>query len=245
MSAPDDSSMKRCIKVSLKGEITRKLISNKQRNNAYDLRRGFCLVKRNHKFSDKVIFKCPFLQINIINILNFQDLETYNVKQLVRSCEKTYEEDLLNKAGIKVNELVFPDGQLPEQATIDEWLKIVDDFFEDALKNNENKIVTDSLEQKSQKTTKRRHSKMIESGGTHGSHPKRIGVHCVAGLGRAPLLVALALVHKGCSRINAIELIRSKRPGSLNMVQANFLAVEYKDKNKKQNSNASCKCSIF
>ena len=36
----------------------------------------------------------------------------------------------------------------------------------------------------------------------------RIGVHCVAGLGRAPLLVALALVHRGCERINAIELIR-------------------------------------
>ena len=48
--------------------------------------------------------------------------------------------------------------------------------------------------------------------------PPRIGVHCVAGLGRAPLLVALALVHKGCSRINAIELIRKNRPGSLNMI---------------------------
>lgn len=48
----------------------------------------------------------------------------------------------------------------------------------------------------------------------------RIGVHCVAGLGRAPLLVALALVHRGCERINAIELIREKRPGAINMIQA-------------------------
>ena len=48
--------------------------------------------------------------------------------------------------------------------------------------------------------------------------PPRIGVHCVAGLGRAPLLVALALVHKGCPRINAIELIRKNRPGALNMI---------------------------
>ena len=56
MSAPDDSSMKRCIK----------------------------------------------------------DLENYNVKHLARSCEKTYDEEMLHNAGIKVSELMFPDGMLPE-----------------------------------------------------------------------------------------------------------------------------------
>ena len=45
-----------------------------------------------------------------------------------------------------------------------------------------------------------------------------MAVHCVAGLGRAPLLVALALIHRGCEPINAIELIRSKRTGALNMI---------------------------
>ena len=78
--------------------------------------------------------------------------------------------------------------------------------------------------------------------------PPRIAVHCVAGLGRAPLLVALALVHKGCPRINAIELIRSKRPGALNMIQANYL-IEYKTRSKgKHNAddeNSSCQCAIF
>jgi len=53
---------------------------------------------------------------------------------------------------------------------------------------------------------------------TTDKKPPRIGVHCVAGLGRAPLLVALALVHRGCESINAIELIRKNRPGALNMV---------------------------
>ena len=69
----------------------------------------------------------------------------------------------------------------------------------------------------------------------------------MAGLGRAPLLVALALVHKGCPRINAIELIRKNRPGALNMIQANYL-IEYKDKRnkgKEANKNASCGCIIF
>ena len=50
--------------------------------------------------------------------------------------------------------------------------------------------------------------------------PPRIAVHCVAGLGRAPLLVAIALVHRGCESINAIELIRKHRSGALNITQA-------------------------
>ena len=45
----------------------------------------------------------------------------------------------------------------------------------------------------------------------------RIGIHCVAGLGRAPFLVAIALVNNGCSPANAIDLIRKNRPGALNL----------------------------
>ena len=45
--------------------------------------------------------------------------------------------------------------------------------------------------------------------------------------------------------MNAIELIRKNRPGSLNMYQAQFL-LEYRDKRSKEgNKNASCQCSIF
>jgi protein tyrosine phosphatase type 4A len=49
------------------------------------------------------------------------------------------------------------------------------------------------------------------------SDERRIGVHCVAGLGRAPFFVAIALVNNGCSASNAIELIRKNRPGALNL----------------------------
>ena len=62
------------------------------------------------------------------------------------------------------------------------------------------------------KNKKQKHQKEIEE------EKQKIGVHCVAGLGRAPLLVALALIHKGCPKFDAIELIRKKRPGALNMI---------------------------
>ncbi|CDH57414.1 protein tyrosine phosphatase [Lichtheimia corymbifera JMRC:FSU:9682] len=50
-----------------------------------------------------------------------------------------------------------------------------------------------------------------------------IAVHCVAGLGRAPLLVAIALIEMGMKPLDAIEYIRGKRRGSFNKVQIDYL----------------------
>jgi protein tyrosine phosphatase type 4A len=53
-----------------------------------------------------------------------------------------------------------------------------------------------------------------------------IAVHCIAGLGRyipfyirAPVLVAIALIEIGMDKHAAIQLIRHKRKGALNMKQ--------------------------
>jgi len=64
------------------------------------------------------------------------------------------------------------------------------------------------------------------------SKESAIGVHCVAGLGRAPVLVALALIELGLHYEEAITMIREKRRGAINAKQLKYLK-SYKPKTKK------------
>jgi len=66
----------------------------------------------------------------------------------------------------------------------------------------------------------------------NSSEKKTIAVHCTAGLGRAPTMVAISLIEAGMDPINAIQFIRDKRRGAFNTYQLNFIR-EYKP-NKKQ-----------
>lgn len=50
-----------------------------------------------------------------------------------------------------------------------------------------------------------------------------VAVHCVAGLGRAPVLVALALIESGMKYEDAIQFIRQKRRGAINSKQLMYL----------------------
>jgi len=50
-----------------------------------------------------------------------------------------------------------------------------------------------------------------------------IAVHCVAGLGRAPLFVVIAFVERGMKNLEAVDFVRSKRRGSVNAKQLEFV----------------------
>jgi len=72
-----------------------------------------------------------------------------------------------------------------------------------------------------------------------------VAVHCVAGLGRAPVLVAMALIELGLKYEDAVELIRKKRRGAINAKQLSFLE-KYRPKNRLKSLKGSTKgCLIM
>ncbi|KAI8355928.1 protein-tyrosine phosphatase-like protein, partial [Mortierella sp. GBAus27b] len=50
-----------------------------------------------------------------------------------------------------------------------------------------------------------------------------LAVHCVAGLGRAPILVAIALIEMGMANLDTVEFIRQRRRGCFNSNQIQYL----------------------
>jgi len=111
-----------------------------------------------------------------------------NILYLVRACDPSYSTDLLEREGISVYDMPFPDGGTPPDKVAEEWLALCKTVF---TKNRDKEAA--------------------------------IGVHCVAGLGRAPVLVALALIQLGLHYEEAINLIREKRRGAINAKQLKYL----------------------
>ncbi|CAH8657965.1 unnamed protein product [Dicrocoelium dendriticum] len=128
-------------------------------------------------------------QPNPSNIQNFiLACRLHGVNTLVRVCESTYDETLLEAAGIRVVGLEFEDGAPPPDPIVEHWFQLLGEVWH--------------------------------------SHPGCcVAVHCKAGLGRAPALVAAALIELGMQYDEAIELIRSRRDGALNARQIQYLEI--------------------
>jgi protein tyrosine phosphatase type 4A len=109
----------------------------------------------------------------------------------------------LSEVGIDVHDWPFVDGEPPPDAIINNWLTLVKNTFHEDKKAKAGK-----------------------------AQVKAIGIHCVAGLGRAPVMVAIALIEKGMDPLDAVQTIRGRRRGAINAKQLSFLE-SYKRKSKK------------
>lgn len=128
--------------------------------------------------------------------LYIRECRKQGVTDIVRVCEPTYNgEAELAKAGISLHEMAYPDGTIPPKEVIDQWLDLV-------------------------------HQRFFQRQGDQlpDSATPTIAVHCHAGLGRAPVLVAIALIEfSGMDPVDAVTFIRQRRRGAINEKQLNYL----------------------
>lgn len=170
-----------------------------------------------------------------------REAKHHNVTALVRVCEPTYSTAEVEAAGIQMFDMAYDDGSSPPQEVIDRWLTLVDEVF---IKPPRRSSLSAALSYSNgagngaaNAPTSRDPSSPTLPGTLASSSepqhaqqqqqqlpPPTIAVHCVAGLGRAPVLVALALIEHGFGDPSAVvEFIRAQRRGAINMRQLNYL----------------------
>jgi protein tyrosine phosphatase type 4A len=139
-----------------------------------------------------------------------KELKRQKVNAVVRVCEPTYTAVLLKSHGIDLIDWEIPDGSHPTDEVIEHWLNLVQDYFATASVSpppaNSPVPVTKSNVLPGSVATE-----------------KTLAVHCVSGLGRAPLLVGIALLEAGMRCEDVIFLIRANRRGALTEKQREFL----------------------
>lgn len=149
-----------------------------------------------------------------------EQLKELNVKHVCRATDPTYSTAPLKKNGIQVHELSFEDGSPPPDIVLERWLDLVEQCF--------------------LKPKKKKKCSGVEIEPLTGS--EKVSVHCVAGLGRAPILVAVALVeYCGLSSTEAVTFIRKERKGAFNKRQLKWLE-DYSP--KRQQLMGLCNCVI-
>lgn len=113
---------------------------------------------------------------------------------MVRVCEPSYKTDELEAQGIAVKDLAFEDGTFPPQKIVDEWFETLKQKW---VKYHWFVGIVWSA------------SYVYYYYFSYSQNPEAcVAVHCVAGLGRAPVLVALALIELGLKYEAAVEMIR-------------------------------------
>jgi protein tyrosine phosphatase type IVA len=166
-----------------------------------------------------------------------REMGKYHVTDVVRVCEPTYQTTDLQNAGIIVHEMEYKDGSSPSKELILSWLQLVEKTFYTAP------LVTHSANTTTTVST----VGVSNVANGNGSSLPCIAVHCVAGLGRAPVMIAIALIEfANMDPIDAVRFIRERRRGAINNNQLNYLQ-GYKKVYKKGSfggTRAGCGCII-
>ena len=141
-----------------------------------------------------------------------QEFKRHHVRHVVRVCDPTYSATPLEDLGIKVHVRLPPPGDACALLIVEkDWAFPDGNSPPKEVLNNWTRLVRDTFAADTAKTS--------------------IGVHCVAGLGRAPVLVAVALIEAGLDPLAAVQFVRQRRPGSINASQLRFIK-EYKPQKK-------------
>jgi len=115
-----------------------------------------------------------------------------------------------SKPGSQCTTMSFPDGEAPPKRVVEEWLALVDEVFGTATPPKPRRASSIKADQ--------------SRSGEAASPDVCVAVHCQAGLGRAPALVAIALMERGVmAPLDAIAYIRERRKGAFNAKQMAYL----------------------
>ncbi|KAI8835518.1 tyrosine phosphatase IVA1 [Chytridium lagenaria] len=156
-----------------------------------------------------VVFDCP---TDATVPMYLDELKLRNVTDVVRVCEPTYDRSVFEQSGIRVHDMPFSDGTIPPLNVIQGFLHLCDERFAGGISG-------------------------VHSAPDAGEGAPAIGIHCVAGLGRAPVLVAMSLIEAGMVPLDAVEFVRKRRRGAFNSVQLTHLVDSYKRVWKKPSGN--------
>ncbi|KAJ9457759.1 putative protein tyrosine phosphatase type IVA A [Diplonema papillatum] len=164
--------------------------------------------------------------------LYIKDLKRHGVRSLVRVCAPTYKEEVVTSHGIKVYDgqgWFFEDGAPPPKDVLTNWLNLLEKEF------GLNEI------------SKEKQPELTPQGPVLAPVPSDklpcVGVHCIAGLGRAPVLVAVSLIElAGLQAADAVYHIRESRHGCFNQDQLKWL-LKYKRTRKPYGNSSGC-CDV-
>ena len=171
---------------------------------------------------DFVICDCP----PVPRLADYvQAFHAHHVTDVVRVCDRTtYDEQVFEQEHIRVHDFIkFQDGGVPDDAQVYQFL----DWFAERLALAAT-TTTATTTATAPATVGSQSLLAVSPSAANASSTttrKAIAVHCVSGLGRAPVLIAILLLEyvERMEVLDTVEYLRKYRRGALNRVQLRWL----------------------